>query len=632
LTLGKRRLDARFNVEGSPMSPTPTRRLLASISCPLRCALFATLVMPLPATPAGDRITGAVAPIPARATATAPRLTVVPCNGSLVALNPGTPPTHTNSSNVDVQRGMFVTALKNLQLCAMGIKLTLGSPPHTLTAYLYEADHLTRGALLATASVTISGGPQVHFVPINYTLQACQDYEIVFNVPANDTWEWWDTHVTPIPFDVQGTVRVRYPGGSEPVTFALPNIQLLGSPLPTAVSITDFAGPGAPNPAGDPGQDRGVFIRMLDTSRLCSFGFQADIPAGQMLTATVYNATGTVRESAIATGTYTVQSAGLQWHDVSLNALLVEGNNYDLAVQWSAMNQWPWWDEQTFAEPFTRDVFEVVGAEANGDVSNFALPHFQAKWEEHVGVPFNLTKQGETPNQSTQAYGEYGMLVTALVRERVSSVGWRADVAAGQTISATIYRATGTTRTSTLATGSITSSGDGMRWHDIPLAAELQAGDDYDISIYFNGANRWHYWSDLTAMPYTPYGVIQVRDGEYFADPSNTELLEIRVNGCNTTLTPVSDRPARTPMLLVAPAPNPISGVSRVDFSLDEAGPVTLHVYDAAGRLVSTVMDAHAATGWNSAQLDSKRLASGVYFLKLATARGAVTRKFVVVH
>jgi hypothetical protein len=40
-----------------------------------------------------------------------------------------------------------------------------------------------------------------------------------------------------------------------------------------------------------------------------------------------------------------------------------------------------------------------------------------------------------------------------------------------------------------------------------------------------------------------------------------------------------------------APAPNPVSGLSRLDFSLDTEEPVSIRVYDVSGRLVTTVLD-----------------------------------------
>jgi hypothetical protein len=85
-------------------------------------------------------------------------------------------------------------------------------------------------------------------------------------------------------------------------------------------------------------------------------------------------------------------------------------------------------------------------------------------------------------------------------------------------------------------------------------------------------------------------------------------------------------------MSMAAPAPNPVSDVSRLDFSLDDAGPVSIRVYDVAGRLVKTVLESSRPQGWSHTDLAATNLASGVYFLKMETRAGSLTRKFVVTH
>ena len=59
---------------------------------------------------------------------------------------------------------------------------------------------------------------------------------------------------------------------------------------------------------------------------------------------------------------------------------------------------------------------------------------------------------------------------------------------------------------------------------------------------------------------------------------------------------------------------------------------MSIHVYDVAGRLVSTVLQGSRPGGWSSVDINSKNLASGVYFLKMQTNAGTLTRKFVVTH
>ncbi|HKW13741.1 MAG TPA: T9SS type A sorting domain-containing protein, partial [Candidatus Krumholzibacteria bacterium] len=413
---------------------------------------------------------------------------------------------------------------------------------------------------------------------------------------------------------------------------------VIGSAVSASATLTDLGGPGAaPYSKMNDFEERGIYVHMLSTGWLSSFGFEANLVAGQTLTARVYAATGSTRGAQIAIGTYTVASSGLQWHDVPVSCQLVEGRDYDIAITYGDNNAFPWWDETTFTEPYAVGALQVVTSEVAGAGANIVLPHYRARWEDKLGGGvFHLAKLGfpdPPPLSMSSSYEELGAFVTMLAQENVDGIGWRADVPAGQPIIARIYEASGNTRTSVpIAEATITSAAAGMRWHDIPLAATLQSGADYDIAIEYQLVNQVRYWGDLMGLPYTSYGVVQVRDAESIGNAAGSALIDLRLHMCNETLTPVTERPARTPMFMAAPAPNPVSDVSRVDFSLDDAGPVSIRVYDVTGRLVNTVLESSRPQGWSHTDLAATNLPSGVYFLKMETRAGSLTRKFVVTH
>lgn len=89
--------------------------------------------------------------------------------------------------------------------------------------------------------------------------------------------------------------------------------------------------------------------------------------------------------------------------------------------------------------------------------------------------------------------------------------------------------------------------------------------------------------------------------------------------------------------LEVLPAfPNPLSGGStRVRFRLEEGGPVTVRVLDAAGRLVKELLHGwqppglHEAT-WDGRDVAGTAVAPGVYFWALESAGTTATRKLAV--
>jgi type IX secretion system substrate protein len=164
-----------------------------------------------------------------------------------------------------------------------------------------------------------------------------------------------------------------------------------------------------------------------------------------------------------------------------------------------------------------------------------------------------------------------------------------------------------------------------MRWHDVPLAATLAAGGEYDITIVWQNVTTWRWWSDIGGLPYTVAGTITVRNSEANGDPTNFALINMDVYACDEALTPIDDKdPTRTPMFLATPAPNPVSSMSRLDFALEEDGPVSIVVYNVAGQRVTTLLDGQRPKGWHSVDLDSGNLASGVYFLKMQTKMKSV--------
>jgi hypothetical protein len=113
------------------------------------------------------------------------------------------------------------------------------------------------------------------------------------------------------------------------------------------------------------------------------------------------------------------------------------------------------------------------------------------------------------------------------------------------------------------------------------------------------------------------------------------------VSGC-MDVTRLTDIPPQVPKFQTALAPmhpNPLTlgTKARVRFSLAEAGPATLAIFDLAGRRVRTLFDGAGKAGWNEAAWDgnddaSRPVASGVYFYRLRTPKQVFADKMVVVR
>jgi hypothetical protein len=85
--------------------------------------------------------------------------------------------------------------------------------------------------------------------------------------------------------------------------------------------------------------------------------------------------------------------------------------------------------------------------------------------------------------------------------------------------------------------------------------------------------------------------------------------------------------------------PNPFNPSTTIGYSIAAPSRVTIRVFDVAGRVVRTLVDAHVAAGrrtvvWDGTSDAGKHAASGVYFVKMETAgqTGALraTRKLVL--
>jgi len=83
--------------------------------------------------------------------------------------------------------------------------------------------------------------------------------------------------------------------------------------------------------------------------------------------------------------------------------------------------------------------------------------------------------------------------------------------------------------------------------------------------------------------------------------------------------------------------PNPFNAETSIRFSLAQAGPVSLKIYDITGGLVHTLSEADLAAGeyhlgWDGTDRLGRHLASGVYFCVLKTEEMAAGRKMNLVR
>jgi hypothetical protein len=87
---------------------------------------------------------------------------------------------------------------------------------------------------------------------------------------------------------------------------------------------------------------------------------------------------------------------------------------------------------------------------------------------------------------------------------------------------------------------------------------------------------------------------------------------------------------------LLQNAPNPFNPSTTLRFTLPKASPVRLVLYDVTGRVVRTLVDgtyqpgAHSVV-WDGLDRSGRACASEVYFYRLTTKQGVVTKRMVLV-
>jgi hypothetical protein len=76
--------------------------------------------------------------------------------------------------------------------------------------------------------------------------------------------------------------------------------------------------------------------------------------------------------------------------------------------------------------------------------------------------------------------------------------------------------------------------------------------------------------------------------------------------------------------------PNPASRVVSLSFNLTQAGPVQVSAFDAAGRRCASLFSGRMKAGGQTIPLDTRRLANGIYFLRLEAGTATHSTRLVV--
>lgn len=172
------------------------------------------------------------------------------------------------------------------------------------------------------------------------------------------------------------------------------------------------------------------------------------------------------------------------------------------------------------------------------------------------------------------------------------------------------------------------TGGWGARWNDLKvsiapdLVEEIEklkqrvAALENHTHTYLTGRGVGH--NNAEAETSTP---ILVEDDSTNAD--ETELM--------ASLTAGKD-PLPLPTVIVRNSPNPGPAGTTISFTLPEALPVTISLYDVRGQLARTLLSEFRAAGTHDLEFDAGTLPAGVYFYRLTAGPFSESRKLTLLR
>jgi hypothetical protein len=148
------------------------------------------------------------------------------------------------------------------------------------------------------------------------------------------------------------------------------------------------------------------------------------------------------------------------------------------------------------------------------------------------------------------------------------------------------------------------------------------------------GGAQWIMLYDATSTITVDYAEVQDSDaqGPYPVVATNSYDMG---NNTNWDFLPVGIRGQMPLHLSVSASPNPFNPSTTIRYEVPNAGPVSLKIFDAAGRLVRTIVSGQQSPGryqsvWRGFNDAGQPVSSGVYFCRLHSVDGSRIQKLVL--
>ncbi|HCA82737.1 MAG TPA: hypothetical protein DEP18_03050 [Flavobacteriales bacterium] len=170
-----------------------------------------------------------------------------------------------------------------------------------------------------------------------------------------------------------------------------------------------------------------------------------------------------------------------------------------------------------------------------------------------------------------------------------------------------------------------------LRWVDLRIPnLNLQAGKSYVVAVGTYGApdkvmiqnGNVNHPTFVTTFIYGDVGSAGL--GWYWM----TSTPKIRMNFDPTI--GVEENESVGGLTVMQNVPNPFTGETMINFSLENAAQVGFEVYDISGKMVYTKNLGVLGAGSNSFRFDGAQLSAGVYYYTVSTPNGKVTKKMII--
>jgi hypothetical protein len=269
--------------------------------------------------------------------------------------------------------GIYVQPKQTVRLCT--VALNFGAAAGTrVTARVYASSGSSRDYVIAEGSAVVSL-PYLNYVevPISARLIGGSEYDVAVQVDGTAFYEVNTTGST--PHLVDGVFNVLDGEASGIAGASVPTLQLRWTDDEAGIHFT-LGKPAGPYPPpvslGSP-VSQGMFVTSLIKQEIYGLGVYADIPAGNLVGARVYDATGNTRGALLTFGSVLSDASGPRWHDVPLSASLAANKDYDFAVSATTVTGVPAWLDTSGLPYVVSGVLRVRDGEKDGLASNDKL-------------------------------------------------------------------------------------------------------------------------------------------------------------------------------------------------------------------------------------------------------------------